>query len=159
MPSNGADRRMRTGLRYPGRIHVSSCNKAAPLGESGGMGLVAGVTVLDMALRHKVVWIEVWTLANFCNVRMRRKCSIACSPRRNGRCELTGHLAVACCLVRAWSTGRCADGRCRAQGWGESAGHWAPGGWFFAGQAGGKPCPAFGPLRGRASGGVVWLRE
>jgi hypothetical protein len=79
---------MRTGLRYPGRIHVSGCNKAAPLGESGGTGLFVGDTVLDMALRQKVVWIEVWTLANFCNDRMRRNRSIARSPRRNGRCEL-----------------------------------------------------------------------
>jgi hypothetical protein len=51
----GAVRRMRTSLRYPNPTCRSGNEKAAPLGESGGSGLLVGVAVLEVALRWKVV--------------------------------------------------------------------------------------------------------
>ena len=43
---------MRSSLRYPGRIYVSGTEKAAPLGESGGPGLLVGTAVLEVVLRQ-----------------------------------------------------------------------------------------------------------
>ena len=51
----GAVRRMRTSLRFPYPAEPSGREKAAPLGESGGAGLLVGVAVLEVALRWKVV--------------------------------------------------------------------------------------------------------
>jgi hypothetical protein len=55
MARTGAVRRMRTSLRYPYPTCRSGSEKAAPLGESGGAGLLVGVAVLEVALRRKVV--------------------------------------------------------------------------------------------------------
>jgi hypothetical protein len=52
---NSAVRRMRTSLRYPYPLVRLGSEKAAPLGESGGAGLLVGVAVLGVALRWKVV--------------------------------------------------------------------------------------------------------
>jgi hypothetical protein len=51
----GAVKRMRTSLRYPKPGFRSGSEKTAPLGESGGAGLLVGVAVLEVALRLKVV--------------------------------------------------------------------------------------------------------
>ena len=51
----GAVRQMRSSLRYLYPTFVSGGEKAAPLGESGGAGLLVGVAVLEVALRRKVV--------------------------------------------------------------------------------------------------------
>jgi hypothetical protein len=51
----GAVRRMRTSLRYPIPACRSGSEKAAPLGKSGGAGLLVGVAILEVALRWKVV--------------------------------------------------------------------------------------------------------
>ena len=53
--SGGAVRRMRTSLRYPSPTYRSDSEKAAPLGESGGAGLLVGIAILEVALRWKVV--------------------------------------------------------------------------------------------------------
>ncbi len=52
---NSAVRRTRTSLRYPYPTYRSGSEKAAPFGESGGAGLLAGVVVLEVALSWKVV--------------------------------------------------------------------------------------------------------
>ena len=54
-PRNGAVRRMRTSLRFPYPTLGSGSEEAAPLGESGGAGLLVGGAVLEVALRWKVV--------------------------------------------------------------------------------------------------------
>jgi hypothetical protein len=46
---------MRTGLRFPYPALMSGSEKAAPLGESGGAGLLVVVTGLEVTLRRKVV--------------------------------------------------------------------------------------------------------
>ena len=51
----GAVRRMRTSLQYPYPALGLGRQKAAPLGESGGTGQLVVVSVLEMALRRKVV--------------------------------------------------------------------------------------------------------
>ena len=51
----GAVRRMRTSLRYPYPSFQSGSEKAAPLGKSGGAGMLVGIAVLEVALRRKVV--------------------------------------------------------------------------------------------------------
>ena len=53
--AGGAVRLMRTSLRYPSPTFQSGSEKAAPLGESGGAGLLVGVAILEVALRRKVV--------------------------------------------------------------------------------------------------------
>lgn len=52
---DGAVRRMRTSLRYPNPGYRSGGEKAAPLGENGGAGLLVGAAVLEVSLRWKVV--------------------------------------------------------------------------------------------------------
>ena len=52
--SGGGVRLMRTSLCYPSPTYRSGSEKAAPLGKSGGAGLLAAVTVLKVALRRKV---------------------------------------------------------------------------------------------------------
>ena len=83
---------MRNSLCFPYPTAVSGGEKAASLCESGGAGQLVVVSVLEMALRRKVVVDRAWTEANFCNVRMRRNRSIARSRRRNGRCEFSARL-------------------------------------------------------------------
>jgi hypothetical protein len=51
----GSARRIRTSLRYPTPSFRSGSERAAPLGESGGAGLLLGVAVLEVAPRRKVV--------------------------------------------------------------------------------------------------------
>ena len=51
----GAVRRMRTSLRFPYPAIISRSEKAAPLGKSGGAGLLVVVAGLKVALRRKVV--------------------------------------------------------------------------------------------------------
>lgn len=53
-------------LPYP--CLMSGGRKAAPLGESSGAGLLAGVVVLKVALCGVWVWTAAWTGANFCGV-------------------------------------------------------------------------------------------
>jgi hypothetical protein len=56
MPAlEGAVRRMRTSVRSPNPTYRSGSEKAAPLYESGGAGLLVCVAVLKVALRGKVV--------------------------------------------------------------------------------------------------------
>ena len=53
--NGGAVRQMQTSLQYPYPTAVSGRQKAAPLGESGGTGQLVVVSVLEMALRRKVI--------------------------------------------------------------------------------------------------------
>jgi len=46
---------MRTSLRYPNPGFRAGGKKAVPLGESGGAGLLEGVSILEVALRRKEV--------------------------------------------------------------------------------------------------------
>lgn len=46
---------MRTSLRSSCPKYLSRSEKAAPLGESSGTGLLVGVTILELALCRKVV--------------------------------------------------------------------------------------------------------
>jgi len=46
---------MRTSLRCPYPTFGSGSEKAAPLSESGGAGLLVGVAILEVALRWKMV--------------------------------------------------------------------------------------------------------
>jgi hypothetical protein len=86
--NEGAVRRMRTSLRCPSPTCRSGSEKAAPLGKSGGAGLLVGIAILEVALRWKVVVDrgmdrgELLQRSHATEPQHR-------SRRRNGRCEFS----------------------------------------------------------------------